>query len=227
MQWEMKQRPDFAICKVTFDRPGEQVIVEASSMVAKNKAMIMKTNMGGGIGGALKRKISGETVFQNTFTASNAGETLWFAPPGDGDMECFIMDGAQKVYLSSSAFVGSDPAITLNTKFQGVKGFFSGTKLFIIECEGTGPLWFAGYGAIHTVDVGSPGYEEYIVDTGHIVGWTGNVEYTLERLGGIKTFFTGGEGIVCRFRGQGRVWVGTRSSSSLAMFLQPFRPKSG
>jgi len=64
----------------------------------------------------------------------------------------------------------------------------------------------------------------YIVDTSHIVGWTGGLEYQVRKVGGLKSLFLSGEGLVCEFRGQGRVWVSTRNPSSLAAFLQPFRP---
>ncbi len=221
MKWDLRQRPDFGICQLTFDQPGEQMVVEASAMVARDSNVDMTTNMKGGLGGALKRKISGESVFQNTFTASSPGETLWFAPGADGDMECHIMDGSHSVMLASSCFVAAAPSVELDTKFAGVKGFFSGTKLFLIKCDGQGPLFFGSYGAIHAVDVGPAGY---ICDTQHIVGFTGGLDYQLRGVGGLKGFFASGEGFVCEFKGQGRLWLATRSAGGIASFLQPFRP---
>ena len=40
----------------------------------------------------------------------------------------------------------------------------------------------------------------------------------------IKTFFFGGEGLVCRFKGQGRVWIQTRHPTASAQWTFPFRP---
>ena len=224
MQWDMRQKPEFAICKVTFDAPGEQILLEADAMVGKDTAVAMKTQVRGGIMAGLKRKLlSGESLFQNTFTASRPGETVWFAPGPDGDMDVHILDGSHDIMLSNSAFVACAPTVTLDTKFAGVKGFFSGTKLFLIKCSGQGPVWFCGYGAIHTIDV-QPG-TSYIVDNNHIVGFTGGLDYNIRKVGGLKSLFLSGEGLVCEFRGQGRIWIATRSPQGLAAFLAPFRPR--
>ena len=191
-------------------------------MVAKDSALAMKTNLQGGLGGALKRKmLGGESLFQNTFTASQTGETLWIAPGPDGDMDCVVLDGSQPIFLSSGAFVASAPTVTLDTKFQGVKGFFSGTSLFMIKAEGQGPLFFGCYGGIHKVDVGPGGY---IVDNNHIVGFTGGLEYNVRTVGGLMGAFASGEGMVCEFSGTGSVWISTRNPGGLARFLHPFRP---
>lgn len=222
MQWDTRQRPEFAICRVSFDSPGEQIVLEASAMVARDTNITMKTGVRGGLLKGVKRLVSGESLFQNVFTASKAGESIWFAPGADGDMEEIILDGSQEMMLSSSAFVATVPTVTLDTKFSGVKGFFGKTGLFLIRCSGTGPLWFNGFGALHRVDI-EPG-QTYIVDNGHIVGFTGGLTFKVKTLGGLGTFLVGGEALVCEFSGHGSVWISTRSANALAGFLYPFRP---
>jgi uncharacterized protein (AIM24 family) len=74
---------------------------------------------------------------------------------------------------------------------------------------------------VHAVDVGPAGY---ICDTGHIIGFTGGLQYNLTKVGGLKSLFLSGEGLVAQFQGQGRLWISTRNPSSLATFLHPFRP---
>ncbi|RLB46418.1 MAG: TIGR00266 family protein, partial [Deltaproteobacteria bacterium] len=44
------------------------------------------------------------------------------------------------------------------------------------------------------------------------------------KVGGLKSLFFSGEGLVCNFRGQGRLWISTRNSAALATFLHPYRP---
>jgi len=39
----------------------------------------------------------------------------------------------------------------------------------------------------------------------------------------MKSLFFSGEGLVCRFNGQGRLWISTRSPSALASFVHPYR----
>ena len=77
MQYQLLQKPDFTFIRVTFDQAGEQMLVEPSAMVAKDSAVEMKTAIQGGILAAAKRKmLGGESVFQNTFTATAPGQRL-------------------------------------------------------------------------------------------------------------------------------------------------------
>lgn len=222
MQHQILEKPDFSMVQIQFDAPGEQMICESGAMVARDSGMEMKTSMQGGFMAAMKRKmLGGESLFQNTFTATAPGQTLWVAPAPEGDVQELHCDGSTPVFLQSGAFLACAPTVQLDTKWGGAKGFFSGAGLFLLRAAGTGPLFFSCYGGIHPVDVGPAGY---IVDTSHIVGWTGGLDYRVTKVGGLKSLFLSGEGLVCEFRGQGRVWVSTRNPASLAAFMHPFRP---
>jgi len=93
--------------------------------------------------------------------------------------------------------------------------------MFLIKASGTGDLWFNSYGGIMEIDVA----DSYIVDTGHIVAFTQGLDYRVSRVGGYKSLFFSGEGLVCRFSGQGKVWIQTRKIGPLTSFLRPFRPQ--
>ena len=97
-----------------------------------------------------------------------------------------------------------------------MKGFFSGESLFLIKASGNGDIWFSSYGAILEIPVNG----SYIVDTGYIVAFEDTLNYNVEMLGGLsfkslKTSIFGGEGLVCRFSGQGKLWIQTRHLGSL------------
>lgn len=222
MKWEMKSNPDFTACKVTFDGPNEQVVLEADAMVAMDTSVQMKTGARGGLLKAATRMLAGESLFQNTFTSTRPGETLWLAPALDGDIHCEMISSSHAINLSSTCFVASAPSVVLDTKFAGFKGFFSGRGVFTVRCTGEGPLWFNGYGALHRVDL-APG-EAYVVDNHHIAAFTDGMAHEVTKIGGIGSFLVGGEGLVCKFRGPGTVWIQTRTPGGLAAFLFPFRP---
>jgi uncharacterized protein (TIGR00266 family) len=224
MQTEIRHNPDFAVVRVQFDQPGEQLVTESGAMVARDTAMKMETNMRGGLGSALKRKLlGGESMFQNTFTATAPGQTVWVAPAPEGAIEHVDLQPGQEIFMQSGAYLCSTPGIQLDTKFQGAKGFFSGEGLFLLRVHGQGRVWFATYGAIHAVDIGSQ-YHGYICDTGHMVAFTQGLSYSVNKVGGLKSLFLSGEGLVCTFSGQGRLWMQTRSPGALASFLHAFRP---
>ncbi len=127
--------------------------------------------------------------------------------------------------IQSSGFVASSTTVEIDSKFQGFKGFFSGEALFLIKITGRGDIWFSSYGAIVEIPVAG----DYIVDTGYIVAFEDTLKYSVEMLGelsfkGLRTGILGGEGLVCRFSGNGRLWVQSRKLSTLINFLNPFRP---
>ena len=222
MRYELLDKPDFSMVKVTFDQPGEKMVVESAAMVARSAAMTMETNMRGGLMAAAKRKLlGGESIFQNTFTASAPGETLYFAPAPEGDVEVLELDGSYSLMMSSGAFLGSSQGINLDTQWGGAKGFFSGTGMFLLKADGQGPVFFSCYGGLHPVDVGPGGY---ICDTSHVVAFTSGLSYNVQRVGGMKSLFFSGEGLVCNFQGQGRLWISTRNPASLASFVHAYRP---
>lgn len=222
MRYQLLEKPDFAAVRIEFEAAGEQVRVEASAMLAKDNAVELKTQMQGGLLSAAKRKLlGGESFFQNTFTATAPGQSLYLAPGPEGDVEVLNFDGSQTLFLASGAFLAAAPTIQLDTQWNGAKGFFGGAGLFLLRASGVGPLFFSCYGGIHPVDLEGG---TYICDTGHILGFTQGLDYRVTKVGGLKSLFLGGEGLVCEFRGTGRLWISTRKASSLAAFLHPFRP---
>jgi uncharacterized protein (TIGR00266 family) len=225
MQYQIVQKPDFSAVRVAFDQPGEELVTESAAMVARDTDLKMTTTLQGGILAAAKRKLlGGESLFTNTFTATAPGQTLWLSPAAEGDVELIEMNGQLRMFLSSGAFLAAAPSVTIETKWQGARGFFSGAGLFLLSASGYGPLFFAAYGGIHAIDVGPAGY---VCDTGHVVAFTGGLSYEVSRVGGLKSLFFSGEGLICRFSGQGRLWVSTRNPGSLVSFLQPFRSTQG
>ena len=207
-------RPDFAFLTVKIP-PSQTLRVEASAMATMDTNIKMQTKLKGGLG----RFLTGESLFINEFTAEGKSGEITIAPGPPGDMEHVHLDG-ETIFLQNSAYVASSPAVLIETKWQGLmKGFFSGENLFLIRCSGKGDLWFNTYGALLPVDVSG----EYVVDTGHIVAFTSGLDYRVTSVGGYKSLFFSGEGLVCRFSGEGRVWIQTRKVSALARWIHYFR----
>ncbi len=195
---------------------GKMLKVEASAMATMDTTLKMKTKMKGG----LSRLITGESVFINDFTAEKGPGEISIAPGPPGDLEHVYLEDSV-IYLQNSAFVASGPNVKVETKWQGlVKGFFSGESLFLIKCSGQGDLWFNTYGAIIELDVSG----DYVVDTGHIVAFTEGLDYKITKVGGYKSLFFSGEGLVCRFSGQGKVWIQTRQVPAFASWVSVYRP---
>ncbi|MGB2247695.1 MAG: TIGR00266 family protein [Alcanivorax sediminis] len=213
--FRIEGRPDFSFLTVTV--PANQMIkVEASAMATMDTHLEMKTRMRGGLG----RLMTGESIFINEFTSPGGPGEIGIAPAAPGDMGHVYLN-EDTIYLQNSAFVASGPEVAVESKWQGLtKGFFSGESLFLIRAQGTGDLWFNTYGAMIEIDVKG----DYVVDTGNIVAFTEGLEYKVSKVGGYKSLFFSGEGFVCRFSGEGKVWIQTRGVDAFLSWLHPYRP---
>lgn len=222
MKHEILDRPDYGMARITFEAPGESLVVESGAMVARDAGVSMKTQMSGGLLSAAKRKLlGGESLFLNTFTAGAAGDRLYLAPAPEGDMAVMDVRPGEDLILQSGAFMAAAPTVTLDTKWAGFRGFLAGEGLFFLKAGGRGELFVNTYGGLHTIDM--DGRAPMIVDTSHIVGFTGGLTFTIRKIGGMKSLFLSGEGLVCEFTGRGTLWIQTRNAGSLASFLDPFR----
>ncbi|OCQ99683.1 TIGR00266 family protein [Oscillatoriales cyanobacterium USR001] len=223
IDYTIEHSPSYASLRLDLKK-NETVFVESGAMAAMDSCIKMKSKVQGGLMKGIGRMLGGESLFVSEFTAEGKPGQLFVSPGVPGDIQHYYLDG-NSLMVQSSGFVASSPSVTIDTKFQGVKGFFSGESLFLIKASGSGNFWFSSYGAIVEIPVDG----DYVVDTGYIVAFEDTLNYNVEMMGGLsfkslRTGILGGEGLVCRFRGQGRLWVQSRNLFPLLNFLNPFRP---
>lgn len=223
ISYKIEHSPAYASLVLNL-KTNETVLVESGAMAAMDTCIKMKSRAKGGLMKGLGRMVSGESFFISEFTAEGKSGELYVSPGVPGDICHYYLQG-NSLMIQSSGFVAASPTVEIDTKFQGLKGFFSGESLFLIRATGTGDIWFSSYGAIVEIPVAG----DYVVDTSYIVAFEDTLNYNVEMLGGLsfrglRTGILGGEGLVCRFNGEGRLWVQSRELYSLINFLNPFRP---
>ncbi len=233
MRHEILYQPAFSLAILSLER-GEQVMAESGAMVSMSPTIRLEAKMsGGGVFGAMKSAIGGESLFRTTFTAETGPGEITLAPGAIGDILALELSGS-KFFVQPGSYLAGDPNLAIGVQ-GSVRGMMSGEGLFLLTVQGSGLLLLSSFGAIHAKDL-KPG-EEYIVDTGHIVAFEGSVQYQLEKATGktqgIGGFLKGmvqsalsGEGFVCRYRGPGRIYIQTRQLHSFASQLIPFLPKA-
>jgi uncharacterized protein (TIGR00266 family) len=215
MEFNIDKQPEFSWLKVNVP-VGKKLFVESAAMATMSVNMKMKALFKGG----LRRFISGESLFLTEFTSEGVDGEVSIAPGPSGDIGHYKLTG-QKFYLASSSYLAHTEGVEYSTKFQKLSaGILSGAGWFLIEVFGQGDVWFNSYGAIVELDVNG----ELMIDNGHLVGFTEGVEYDIVRLGGYKSLFFSGEGFVCKFRGQGKVYFQTKKPASLIAWANMFRP---
>ncbi len=222
--------PSFAMLRVDL-APGQTVVAEAGAMVARHQSVSMEVKLNARRGGgffamlwalliALVRKlVGGETFFVNHFAAPQGG-SVWLAPALSGPITYRRLSG-ETLVLSAGAYVAHAGAVDLGLRFGGLSGLLAKEGAFFLEASGYGDLWFSSYGGIEAIDIDGT----YIVDNGHLVGYEGNLTFAIKSAGGgLMGFAASGEGLVCEFRGRGRIWIQTRNTSSLVGWLSPLLP---
>jgi uncharacterized protein (TIGR00266 family) len=220
MEITLKHQPSFALGTVQL-APNETVQVEPGAMVSFSDGVQIETKSKGGLMGGLKRMIAGESFFQNTYTAPAQGGELTLAPALPGDMVVLHI-GGQDFMLQSGAYMASESSIEVDATWGGAKGFFGSGSLILLKVSGQGQVLAACYGAIEERTLAAG--ERYTVDSGHVVGFDGSVQFNVRRVGGWKSTILSGEGLVVELTGPGRVLMQTRSEGALIGWILPQIP---
>jgi uncharacterized protein (TIGR00266 family) len=216
MEYQIRGNPDQANVTLALN-PGDSMLVESGSMSFMSSDMEVKAQMVGGWGPALARKLlGGQSLFLSEYRASKPG-FVSLAPMYPGSIVCRELNGSQ-LLLTAGSFLACDPRVQISTRFGGWKAMFSGEGAFVLQCQGTGPLFFTAYGGVVEREVSG----EFKVDTGHVVAWEPTLDYTISGMGGVKQTLFSGEGLIMSFTGTGRIYLQTRHIGGLVRWLSPF-----
>lgn len=210
MELDILHQPDSAIAHIRLD-PQEEITAEAGAMVAMSADIQPSTTLrrgkGGGLMGGLKRMLAGESLFLSVFRTGGSGGEIYLAPKLMGDILPYTLEGDGLV-VQSTGYMASTAGVTLDLGFQGLKSFFSGESIFWLNLGGQGLVLLSAFGGIYEVAVDG----EYVVDTGHIVAFEKSLDFVITKAGGSWLgAFLGGEGLVMRFRGQGKLYCQTHN----------------
>ncbi len=222
MNIDIHYRPSYSMAEVTLEQ-GEGLSAESGAMVAMSPDVEIETKMRGGLMKSLARSMmGGESFFMNTYRSKAAGGMVMLAPSLPGDIINMDLKG-EGLLVQSGSYLGSSEGVEVNTKWGGAKTFFASEGLIMLHCSGEGSLILSSYGAIHRVQIANG--QGYIVDTGHLVAFSDNIQYNVRQVGGLKSTLLSGEGLVVEFQGPGEVLLQTRSEDAFLSWLLPKLPK--
>jgi uncharacterized protein (TIGR00266 family) len=210
--------PAFAHLQVIL-QPGESIVAESDAMASMSAEIDMRTRLNGGLFGALMRRtFGGESIFINQFTNPSREPTrLTLVQPAPGDLLCRELAKGESYFLQPGAFVACDPTVKIALKWAGIVSFIAREGLFKIAVSGPGRVWYGAYGALLEREVDG----EFIVDTSHLVAYEPGIKLNLQMAGGLFSSILGGEGLVTRVSGRGKIVIQTRSLSGLASWINP------
>ena len=212
------------ICEL---EPGETMITERGSMVWMSPNMKMDTNAGG-LGKALGRMFSGESIFQNRYTAQGGPGLIAFASSFPGNIRAIEIGPGKSVIAQKSAFLASTAGVDLSVHFHKRlgAGFFGGEGFIMQKLSGTGIAFVEIDGSAVEYDL-APG-QSMIVDTGNLALADETVSIDVQTVKGAKNVLFGGEGLFNTVvTGPGKVTLQTMPLSSFVNMVASCIPNKG
>lgn len=220
MQYELKGGAfPVVVCRLN---SGESMITEKGSVVWMTPNMEMTTTGGGGIGKMFSKALTGESMFQNIYTARGEG-MITFGSSFPGQILPLEVTPGKSFILQKSAFLVSEAGVQLsmhvNQKLGA--GFFGGEGFIMQKLTGNGIAFAEVDGELVEYTL-APG-EQMVVDTGYVMGFELSVSMDIQQVKGLKNMVLGGEGLFNTvLTGPGKIWLQTMPISGVAAAIQPF-----
>ena len=202
---------------------GEQMITERGSMAWMSPNMEMETR-GGGLGKMFSRAFSGESMFQNIYTAHGPG-MIAFGSSFPGKIVPLSIAPGREMFLQKNSFLACESSVELSIHFSKKlgAGFFGGEGFIMQRLSGSGTAFVEIDGELVEYSL-APG-QQIVVDTGNVAGFEPTVSMDIRQVPGLKNKFLGGEGLFnTLLTGPGKVWLQTMPISNVALAIRPFIP---
>ena len=220
--------------------PQEVVVAEAGSFMMMENGIKMQTIFGDGsdkedgIFGKLlsagKRVLTGESLFMTAYLNVDQGKRkVSFASPYPGKIVPIDLNKyGGKFVCQKDAFLCAAKGVAVGIDFSRKlgRGLFGGEGFIMQKLEGDGMAFIHAGGTLARRELQAG--EVLKVDTGCIVGFTKDVQYDIEFVGGIKNTIFGGEGVFfATLRGPGIVYIQSLPFTRLADRIIASAPKAG
>ena len=229
---------DMQMVEVELDG-GETVVAEAGAMNYMDDGISFEAKMGDGsnadesvlgkLFGAGKRMLTGESLFMTHFTNISGGKkSVAFAAPYPGKIIPIDLSKiGGELLCQKDAFLcaayGTKVGIAFTKRFGA--GFFGGEGFILQRLQGDGMAFIHVGGTVVKKKLNN---ETIKVDTGCIAAFTSGIDYDIERSGGLKSMFFGGEGMfLTTLSGTGIVLLQSLPFSRLADRILRNAPSAG
>lgn len=211
-----------AVCTVN---PGETLISERGSMAWMTPNMKMETKGNGGLGKMIGRLASGESAFQNRFTAEGGEGMVAFASSFPGSIRAYEISPGNEMVVQKSGFLASDEGVELSVFFQKKLGAgLVGGEGFVMQKlsgNGTALIEIDGFAVEYELEAG----QSMVIDNGYLAAMSATCTMDVQMNKGIKNMLFGGEGMFNTIiTGPGIIVLQTMPVTGVASALIPYLP---
>jgi uncharacterized protein (TIGR00266 family) len=206
-------------------QPNQVVYSDSGGMSWMTTTVNMSTKASGGLGGMLKRAVSGASAFIVDFNATGAAGQAAFSTDFPGKVLPIELDAGQVVIMHKHAFLCAEKSVSLDVFFTRKlgAGFFGGEGFILQKLTGPG-MTFAELDS-DAVEYNLKQGELMRVEPGHVAMFEGSVSFDIQMIKGIANVLAGGEGLfLATLTGPGRIWLHSMTVSKMAHRLMEFMP---
>ncbi|MBQ4165431.1 MAG: TIGR00266 family protein [Oscillospiraceae bacterium] len=216
MRYEIKGEPlPVLLCYL---EAGEKIMCEQGAMSWMTPNMTMSTSTGG-IGKAFGKMFSGESIFQNTYTAQGGQGMIAFASSFPGSIMPIDVSQGEMI-VQKRGYLASQDTVQLSVAFQKKlgAGFFGGEGFIMQRLSGTGMAFIEIDG--YTVEYDLQAGQQLVIDTGYLAAMSATCTMDIQTVKGIGNALFGGEGLFNTVvTGPGKVYIQTMPANQLASSL--------
>ena len=208
------------ICNVD---AGESLITERGAMSWMTPNMQMQTQGTGGFGKMMGRMFSGDSMFQNRYTAMGGPGQIAFASSFPGSIKAYEIAPGREVIVQKRGFLASSDTVELSVFFQKRfgAGLFGGEGFIMQRLSGHGTAFIEIDGFACEYNLG-PG-QQMIIDTGYLAVMDATCTMDIQSVGSMKNAVLGGEGLFNTVvTGPGKIILQTMPISGVAGAISPY-----
>jgi len=207
---------------------GESMKTEKGSMVWMSPNMKMETSTGGGIGKMFGKALTGESVFQNIYTAQGSPGYIAFGSSFLGSIRAIEIAPNRAAICQKSSFLASQAGVELSVHMNKKlgTGMFGGEGFIMQKLSGQGIAFIEIDGSAVERELAAG--ESIIIDTGNLVMMDESCTMDIQKVAGLKNKLLGGEGWFNTIvTGPGKIILQTITVPRIASALAPHMPSQG
>lgn len=145
---------------------------------------------------------------------TESGRQIMLTPPLPGDVGCIELRN-ESIYLNPGVLLAFTGKIRLRPRWAGFASALAGQGLLRLNAKGTGRIWYCAFGALLQKNLAGQAH----VDPAHLLAYEPQISYQMPDLKTAIKAVVRGETITPVLHGNGRLFLQSRSLTSLTYWL--------
>lgn len=206
-----------------YPEAGQTLCTERGAMSWMSPNMVMSTNSGGGVGKAMGRMFTGESIFMNEYTPSGGPGMIAFASSFPGSIIPYHVTPGNGIIVQKKGFLAMEKGLDLSVFFRKSlsKGLLGGEGFIMQKITGDGLVFIEIDGSCKEFTLAAG--QSIILDTGYLAAMSETCSMDVVSVKGVKNVLFGGEGLFnTKVTGPGKIYVQSMPIINVASAIAPY-----